>query len=163
VTQIDELVERSGPLKQEVLDLAGRPMFDRAFQSEIHRRFGDPVAAKEAEIHNFFDWFIQQYRRPDGQTIVDCFLETRPDIPPAERDFLVGWRDVVEGRFEVTGRADPVLVTVNVIDDLEYRIRANVGPAIFDHLPPGSFLISRVVPLGEEWLISAQPLCFGAE
>lgn len=163
MTPIEELVDRSGPLKKEVLDFARRPMFDRAFRHEIQRRFGDPIVAEEAEIDNFFDWFIQQYRRPDGKTIVDCFLETRPDLPPAEREFLLGWRDVFEGTFEVTGRADPVLVAVNVIDDLEYRIRANVGTKIFDHFPPGSFLVSRVVPLGEQWLLSGMTGSFPAE
>lgn len=163
MTPIEELVDRSGPLKRELLDFAQHPRFDRAFRREIHRQFGDPIVAEEEQINNFFDWFIQQHRRPDGKTIVDCFLEARPDLPPAEREFLLGWRDVVEGVFEVTGRADPVLATVNVIDDLEYRLRANVGPALFDHFPPGSFLITRVVPVGEEWLISGQPASFAAE
>ena len=163
MTVIEDLVDRSGPLKEEVLEFARRPQFDRAFRQEIHRRFGDPVVAEEEEVANFFDWFIQQYRRPDGKTIVDCFLDARPDLPPAEREFLLGWRDVVEGIFEVTGRADPVLETVNVIDDLEYRIRANVGPAIFDQFPPGSFLVTRVVPLGDEWLISGMSAAYPAE
>jgi hypothetical protein len=125
MAQIDELVERSGPLKQEVLEFARHPRFDQAVRREVRRRLGDPAAVEDAEIHNFFDWFIQQYRRPDGRTIVDCFVETRPDLPSGEREFLMGWRDVVEGTFEVTGRDGPALLAVNVIDDLEYRIRAN--------------------------------------
>jgi hypothetical protein len=163
VTPIEEMVERSSSLKREVLGFARHPRFDRAFRNEIRRRFGDPIVAEEPEIANFFDWFIQEYRRPDGKTVVDCFLETRPDLPPAEREFLLGWRDVVEGTFEVTGRADAVLIAVNVIDDLEYRIRSNAGPEVFDHFPPGSFLLTRVVPLGEEWLMSGQPMTLGAD
>jgi hypothetical protein len=163
MTPIEELVERSSSLKREVLDFSRHPRFDRTFRSEIRRRFGDPIVAEEPEIANFLDWFIQQYRRPDGKTVVDCFLDTRPDLPPAEREFLMGWRDVVEGTFEVIGRADPVLTAVNVIDDLEYRIRTNAGPEIFDHFPIGSFLVTRLVPLGEEWLMSGQPLTFGAD
>ena len=61
---------------------------------------------------------------------------------------------MVEGFFEVAGKDGPDLVTMKVIDDLEYRIRANVGPSVFDRFPVGSFLIARVVPLGESWLIS---------
>jgi hypothetical protein len=163
MTSIEELVGRSGPLKREVLDFAKTPRFDRAFRREVERRLGDPTAASDAQIHNFYDWFIQEYRRKDGKTIVDCFLETRPDLPPAEREFLMGWRDVFEGSFEVVGRAGQVLVAVNVIDDLQYRIHANVGPAIFDNFPPGSFLVTRVVPVGDDWLISGQPLSLPAE
>jgi hypothetical protein len=163
MTTIEELVERSGSLKGELLDFARRPQFDRAFRREIHQRFGDPIVADEDKIANFFDWFIQQYRRPDGKTIVDCFLEARPELPPAEREFLLGWRNVIEGIFEVTGRADPALLTINVIDDLEYRIRANVGPAIFDNFPPGSFIVTRAVPLGDEWLLSGIMSSYTAE
>ncbi|MGH3822564.1 MAG: hypothetical protein ACRDRA_06955 [Pseudonocardiaceae bacterium] len=47
-----------------------------------------------------------------------------------------------------------MLVAVNVIDDLEYRVRANVGPAIFRQMPRRSFLVGRVVPVGTQWLLS---------
>ncbi len=161
MTAIEELVDRSGPLKREVLTFARSPRFERAIRREAEHRLGE--AASDAEINNFFDWFIQEYRRPDRKTVVDCFLETRPDLPPAEREFLKGWRDVFEGSFEVIGRSDHVLLTVNVIDDLEYRIRANVGPAIFDSFPTGSFLVTRVVPVDDDWLISGQPLSLPAE
>jgi hypothetical protein len=162
MNQIDELVDRSGPLKREVLAFAQSPRFARTFQRAVELRRIDSDASA-TEIENFFDWFIQQYRRPDGKTIVDCFLEARLDLPPAEREFLMGWREVFEGPFEVTGRADQALVAVNLIDELEYRIRANVGPAIFDNFPPGSFLVTRVVPVGDEWLISGQPVSLPAE
>lgn len=163
MTDIEQLVERSVALKKEVLDFARHHQFERAFRREIHRRFGDPVVAEEDELHNFFDWFIQQYRRPDRKTVVECFLDTRTDLPPAEREFLIGWKDVVEGIFEVTGRDGPTLDTTNLIDELEYRMRANVGPALFDHFADGSFIVARVVPLGDDWLISGTPAVFGAE
>jgi hypothetical protein len=35
-----------------------------------------------------------------------------------------------------------------------YRAQANVGPAIFRQMPRGSFLVARLVPLGDEWLLS---------
>lgn len=159
---IDEVVERSGALKRELLAFARRPQFERALKRELRRQFGDPVVAEEGELENFFDWFIQQYRRPDGRTLVDCFLKTRPDLPDPEQEFLRGWRDVVEGIFEVVGRDGPALVTVNLIDDLEYRMRANVGPSIFDRLPAGSFLGTRVVPVGGQWLLSGMSAQFGA-
>lgn len=160
--RVEELVERSGDLKHEVLDFAMRPRFERALRQQLRSRFGKVVVADEQELENFFDWFIQQYRRPDGRTVVDCFLESRSDLPEAEREFLHGWRDVVEGVFEVTGRDGPTLVAVNLIDDLEYRIWANVGPSIFDLMPAGSFLLTRVVPVGEQWLISGVSATYGA-
>lgn len=161
--EIDELVERSGALKHDLLAFARRPQFARALTQEIRRRFGEPVMAEEAELENFFDWFVQQYRRPDGRTLVDCFLDTRSDLPDHEREFVRGWRDVVEGMFEVTGRDGPTLIAVNVIDDLTYRIHANVGPSIFDAFPDGSFVLTRLVPVGADWLISGVSAAYGAD
>lgn len=161
--RVDELVGRSGALKREVLAFATGPRFTRALDQQLRRRFGSQVVSDEEDLENFFDRFVQQYRQPDGRTVVDCFLETRPDLPDAEREFLRGWRDVREGAFEVVGRDGSALLAVNLIDDLEYRIRANVGPAIFDGMPPGSFLVTRVVPVHGEWLVSGVSAKYPAE
>jgi hypothetical protein len=67
---------------------------------------------------------------------------------------LLSWRDVVEGLFEVKGREGEALLAVNLIDELPYRIRSNMGPKVFEQMPTGSFVITRLVPVGEEWLLS---------
>jgi hypothetical protein len=163
VVLIDELVERSGDLKREMLEFATGPVLKRELRKQLTVRFGDPaIIDREEDLENFFDWFIQQYRRPDGRTVVDGFVDTRPDLSDPDRAFLLGWRDVVEGVFEVTGRDGPALVAVNVIDDLEYRIRANVGPSIFRRMPRRSFLVARVVPVGTQWLLSGVSAPFPA-
>lgn len=154
VTDVDALVERSGALKREVLAFARHPRQERHLRQELRRRFGEEIVADEGELTDFLDWFIQQWRRPDGRTIVDLFLEARPDLPAAERTLLLGWHDVVEGIFEVVGRDDIAITAVNLVDELTYRIRSNVGPAILEHFPVGGFLISRVVPCHDEWIIS---------
>lgn len=97
-----------------------------------------------------------------GRTLVDCFLPTRPDLSDVEQDFLRGWRDVVEGFFEVIGWDGPALVTVNLIDDLEYRVRTNVGPAVFEQMQVGTFVHTRMVPLGRQWLLSGVTTTYSA-
>jgi hypothetical protein len=159
---VDHLVERSAELKVELLEFAHRPQFDRELGREFGRRFPDGVVADDG-LHNFFDWFVQEYRRPNGRTIVDEFVESRTDLPEEEREFLLGWRDVVEGLFEVVGRDGPVLVTVNLVDDLEYRMRSNAGPEILNRFPTGGFIGTRAVPIGTEWLISGSSFTFGAD
>lgn len=46
------------------------------------------------------------------------------------------------------------MIVENLVDELTYRVRSNVGPAVFDQTPAGSLLIGRLVPVGDEWLIS---------
>ncbi len=89
------------------------------------------MVADEGEMENFLGWFIQQYRRPDGRRLIDCYLQARPHLPVEERNFLLGWRDVVEG--------------------------------IFEGMPVGAFLGTRVVPLGTEWLLSGATASFPAD
>jgi len=67
---------------------------------------------------------------------------------------LLGWRDVVEGILEVQRRDGEALVTVNLVDELPYRVRSNLGPAVFSRMPRRSFLVTRLVPVGDEWLLS---------
>jgi hypothetical protein len=160
VVAVVDLVRRSGPLKREVLDFVRRPPFDRVLTRQLQSRFGTVIAAGDHDLDNFLDWFIQQYRRPDGRAVVDVFLETRPDLPAAEREFLLGWQHVVEGFFEVLAVDGDVLVTVNLIDELEYRIRANVGPSVFPQMPPGCVIGTRVVPVGDDWLLSGSTQTF---
>ena len=163
MSSIEELVRRSATLKREVLDYAQKPRFDRAFRQEIRARFGRVVVVEdEAELTNFFDWFIQQHRLHDGRTVIDLYVEAHPELPDAEREFLLGWRGVREGVFEVTGRDGPVLHTVNLLDELPYRIRTNTDEPIFDRMPPGSYLGSRVVAVHDDWLISGTTALYPA-
>lgn len=50
----------------------------------------------EEALINFLDRFLLQHRLPDGRTVVERFVRARGDLPAAERDMLLGWRDVVE-------------------------------------------------------------------
>jgi hypothetical protein len=162
VDSIDALVERSGSLKSDLLDFARKPRFDRQFRQELRKRFGKVVVADEAQLYHFYDWFIQEFRLHDGRIIIDCYLETHRDLPEAERTFLLGWRKVRHGVFEVTGRDSDALLAENLIDELPYRIRSNVGAEAFDQMPTGSFISTRVVPVNDEWLISGAVQAFPA-
>jgi hypothetical protein len=67
------------------------------------------------------DRFALQYRLPDGKTVVDRFVASRPDLDAADREMLLGWRDPVEGIFEIRGRDGDAIILLNLLDDLEYR------------------------------------------
>jgi hypothetical protein len=148
------LVRRSAELKRELLAFSHGRRFERVLDEAITQRLGPVEAATEQDLINFFDHFILQHRLSDGRTVVERFVRARGDLPRAERDMLLGWRDVVEGIFEVDRHDGEVLVAVNLIDDLSYRIRSNAGPAALEQMPPGSFVVGRVVPILDDWLLS---------
>jgi hypothetical protein len=42
----------------------------------------------------------------------------------------------------------------SLVDDLTYRVRSNMGPAVFKQMPRRSFIIARLVAVGDEWMLS---------
>src|SRR5262245_63522272 len=89
-----------------------------------------------------------------SSTVVEHFVAEHPQLPEEERAMLLGWRDVVEGIFRVQRRDGDALVAINLVDDLTYRVRSNRGPAALGSMRRGMFLITRLVPIGGEWLLS---------
>jgi hypothetical protein len=150
----DDLIERSVDLKGELIAHIREPRFNRAFQRATEERFGRHPIVDEEEWANFIDWFILQERLPDGRTPLEHFVAEHPELSEEERTLLLSWHDVVEGIFEVKKRDGEALIVVNVIDEMTYRLRSNAGPDVFRQMPRGSFIGARVVPAGDEWLLS---------
>lgn len=152
---VDDLVERSGTLKRELVEFAFQPRYRQALNAALsaHRVHG-VVVADEDELVTTIDRFVLQQRLGNGRTVLDEFVAARKDLPDAERDMLLGWREVVEGIFEVVCQDADALIVDNLVDELTYRVRSNMGMGVLRHLPPGSFVIGRLVPLGDIWLVS---------
>ena len=58
----------------------------------------------EDEAIDAIDRFALLYRLPNGKTVVDRYLASWPDLSAADREMLRGWRDPVDGIFEIRGR-----------------------------------------------------------
>ncbi|MDO8670040.1 MAG: hypothetical protein Q7O66_01240 [Dehalococcoidia bacterium] len=154
MTADTNLIARSGGLKREIITLARGPRFGPELYRELQRKFGEAGPADEGKRINFIDHFILQHHLGDGRTLLEHFVDERLDLPGAERAMLLGWRDVVEGIFEVLRMDGEALVTCNLVDDLTYRVRSNMGPGVFVNMPVGAFLMARLVPVDDEWLLS---------
>lgn len=159
---MDALVARSVELKRELLEFSRQSRFDRAFQEAMAAAGLDPVVTGEQRLTMVIDHFLLQFRLRNGRTVVEQFVAARSDLPEAEREMLLGWRDVVEGIFEVQRRDGAVLVMENLIDELTYRVRSNTGTAAFRQMPRRSYVVTRLVPVGDEWLISGATSVFPA-
>jgi hypothetical protein len=62
-----------------------------------------------------------------ARPVLDAFLASRPDLSAADRDMLRGWRDPVEGVFEIRSKDQTAIVLLNLLDDFEYRTYSNMG------------------------------------
>jgi hypothetical protein len=160
--QCVDLVERAGELKPMLVKFALSPRFDRELSVVLERHFPGGVVTDESSFSMMLDHFALQHRLESGGTVVEAFADAHPELTAAERDMLLGWRDVVEGVFEVTGKHRDALVLVSFLDELTYRARSNLGRRVFEPLKKGMIVVGRLVRAGEDWMISGNPSVFPA-
>ena len=133
--ELARLIERSSELKRDLVDFACSPRLRRSMAAAL--REAGIEEFREADAIGIIDRFALQYRMRDGRSVVDRFVASRPDLDTADRKLLLGWRDLVEGIFEIRGQDGNALILLNLIDDLEYRTYSNMGPDAFRPLPRG--------------------------
>jgi hypothetical protein len=149
-----DLVERSGDLKAELIAFASRRRYAQALRDLATAHLGERRVMGEGDLIDILDRLVLQHRLPSGRTIVEEFVASHSDLSAPERDMLLGWRDVVEGIFEVDRREGDVLIVTNLVDDLTYSVHSNMRGDVFRVLRPHSYMIARIVPVGSEWLVS---------
>jgi hypothetical protein len=160
---LESLIERSGDLKRALVDFACGPRLERHLTRFTQKFVSPGDVLDESEAAGLVDRFALQHRLPNGKTVLEQFLASRPDLSSPDRDMVRGWRDPVEGLFEIRGRDQTAVVLLNLLDDLEYRTYSNMGPAAFRPLPKGGFVIARLVPISPvpgAWLVSGYMSAF---
>jgi hypothetical protein len=151
------LIERGAELKRALVDFALSPRCERHLEQFMLEAADPYQELSEGDAIGVIDRFALQHRLPNGKTVLDKFLGSRPDLTAADREMLRGWRDLVEGIFEIRRKHGDSLLLLNLLDDLEYRAYSNMGPAAFRRLPKGGFVHARLVPicpLPGAWLVS---------
>ncbi|AUY50616.1 hypothetical protein [Streptomyces sp. CB01881] len=154
---LSDLIERSAELKGDLVSFGQSARFDRWLTPLLLEAAGPERLLDEGEAVQIIDHFILRYRLPDGATVVDRFVASRRDLSEVDREMLLGWRDPVEGIFEIRRKDGDAVILLNLVDDLEYRVYSNVGSRAFRGVSKGGFLLTCLVPVHSAdgvWLIS---------
>ncbi|MEU6325425.1 hypothetical protein [Streptomyces sp. NPDC047009] len=154
---LTDLIERSAELKGQLVAFGQSARFDRWLTPLLLQAAGPERQLDEGEAIRIIDHFLLRYRLPDGSTVVDRFVAGRKDLTALDREMLLGWRDPVEGIFEIQRKEKNAVVLLNLVDDLEYRTYSNVGRVAFGGVSKGDFLHTCLVPVhsaGGAWLVS---------
>jgi hypothetical protein len=151
------LAEHCGDLKKLVVAFAQSARFDRWRGQELAKAAGDGEEAgsfsgsaldvgSERWIQAMDD-FIMTFRFPDDTGVIDRFLAARgKELRKSDRKIIEGWRDPVDGIFELRAKSVDSLTLYNLIDELEYLTYGNMG---FNQLSAehGDFVLARLVPM----------------
>ncbi len=157
------LIERSAELKRALVDFALGPRMTRHLERFVEESADRDGMLTQDDTVDVIDRFALQHRLPNGKSVVDQFLASWPGLSATDRELLRGWRDLVEGIFEIRGRDQDSLTLLNLVDDLDYRTYSNMGPAAFRRLPKGGFVHVRLVPVrpvSGAWLVSGAMRAF---
>src|SRR5712691_1511035 len=161
---IGDLVARAGDLKGELLAFARSPRFARRLGALLVDAADHHGYLDEGTAVFVIDHFALQYRLPDGRTVVERFVaQRRPRLCGDERQMMLGWRDVVEGCFEVRRFDGEAVELHNLLDDVVYRVYSNMGGRAFTKLRTGMFVMGRLVavhPATDAWLVSGHFAAF---
>jgi hypothetical protein len=159
-----ELIDRAADLKGELVDFARSPRFARRLDALLSDAEDQRGHLDDATAVLTIDHFALQHRLPDGRTVVERFVtQRRPRLSDDEQQMVLGWREVVEGFFEVRRGSGDAVELHNLLDDLVYRVYSNMGRAALRQLRPGMFTVCRIVPVHpatEAWLVSGHITAF---
>jgi hypothetical protein len=155
------LLDHCSDLKRQLVEFARSRRFSRQFDQAL-RAGSRGKAVDESEFINIIDHFILQRPLPGGRTVVETFVWAHSELAEADRQMLLGWRDVVEGVFEIREWDGEAIIAVSLIDELTYRVYSNAGPVALAPMEPGYFMIARIVPIGVGWMLSGTQQTFGA-
>src|SRR4051812_42502584 len=95
------LLDRAADLKRELVEYASSRRYSRELTRVLDHSFPGRMVSSELEIMNAIDFFALQYKLKDGLTAVDHFVAGHPQLSEADRAMLLGWKNVVEGVFEI--------------------------------------------------------------
>lgn len=149
-----DLVARAGQLKPMLVEFATSPRYESEMSLAFARQYPDGFKEIGASLSMAVDHFALQHKLPSGKTVVEEFVAQHPELSGEEQDMLLGWRDVVEGIFEITGKDRGALMVFCYLDELTYRVRSNLGSQAMKPLRKGMILIGRLVRAGPDWMVS---------
>lgn len=158
---IRRLITRCGELKAELLSYAQTKRFDRYREAELRKAADEPDGAPPEPGSDRWitamDDFVMTFRFPDGTGVIDRFLAARgKELRKADRVLLEGWRDPVDGIFELRSldKSEDSLTLRNLIDELDYRAYASTPVSLLP-AQDGDFVLGRLVPVRPgAWLVS---------
>jgi hypothetical protein len=162
---LQRLVARASDLKRMLVAFAESPRFDRWRVPELVKAAeaadttgaagGTPPAKGTERWITAMDDFIMTFRFPDGAGVVDRYLSASgKNLDKRDRKLLEGWREPVDGIFELRAKNGDSLTLFNLLDELDYEAYSGASLASLT-TEPGDFILARLVPMAPgAWLFS---------
>jgi hypothetical protein len=142
-----QTLSRLGDIKAAVIRFSRSPGLADEFQAAFEERFGkNGEPDSEDEWITFQDWFVLENELEDGGTVAQRFVEEHGHKMSEDvRELVLGWRDVLDGLFEVKGKTGDGYAMKCLINEKDYTVYATTPEESFE-LAPGDCVHARIVP-----------------
>ncbi|MBW2670058.1 MAG: hypothetical protein JRD87_09285 [Deltaproteobacteria bacterium] len=137
-----------GDVKGVLIGYSRRSELEEDFEAALQERFGKRKRPKaEDEWIAFQDWFVLQCQLDSGGTVIERFIEQyQGEISDDIRQLVFGWKQVIEGLFEIKDITGRCWRLKNLINECEYRVYPTVDMDGF-RVNAGDFFAARIVPV----------------
>jgi len=138
---------RLGDIKAALIRFSQRPDLAEEFQAAFKERFGkNREPDSEEEWITFQDWFALEKELEGSGTVAQRFVEEHKHKMSEDiRELVLGWADVLDGLFEVNGKAEDGYAMKCLINEKDYTVYPTTPEESFD-LAPGDFVYARIIP-----------------
>jgi len=160
--EMQERVELALRLKKSLVEYYRQR--EKKYRPIILVKYKDRKIEGQSDEISAVDWFIHCYRFRNGDSLIDRFIkENKNCLSGAEVAILEGWKESFEGIFEVKSVDEVTVRLYNLIDEAEYIATSNVGKQGLKRFSTGEFVITRLVPLDDIYLLSGVSFRYPSE
>ncbi len=160
----EDTLIRIGDIKAALIHFSRGPTFKHDFNMAMQEHFGSTNRpGSEDKWIAFQDRFVLEYTLESGKTVADEFVNHHREIMSKDvRQLVSGWRNVIDGLYEVRDIKGSGFLTKNLINEKEYHV---FPTASMDNLAvkAGDFLYARIVPVKPFWIFSGNAAVYSSD
>jgi hypothetical protein len=146
-----ELVERAVALKQRLIAFATSGPLAERYRELFEEQGVD--GSDFGEFVDFTDWFIFEWEGEDGARVIDEFAESESELEPDDLRILEAWGAPVSDLFTVVAVRPEGILLADEEGARYFAVPTSLGADQMG-LEPGLTLGTRLVPVGEVYLLS---------
>ena len=156
-------INHASDLKVELVDYALSPGFNHLLR--LLRAEGLQLTDNRQDALAYaVERMLFERPHADGKSVLERYLHGHRQLPPDDRMLLESWRDKgVYGVFEIVARHGDRLTLINLADELTYAAFATRGTEALTDARPGRYILTRVLPVRNEWMLSGVQLIINEE
>ena len=147
---LESELRQCATLKRALLEFGQSP----AMRGELERYQRFLTEGDEEYSDDHLDIFLHTWPLADGRKVVEVFADDADGLSPDDRETVRQWTDRFDGIFRIERHGGDHYVLHNLVDELSYRVRSNMGRAFFVQAPSEGYIMGALVPFGDEWLFS---------